>query len=64
MDSKIEEGKKYIVRNETKTKKSGIDIVLGGQWGDEGKGKLVDILSQVNHIQYSISSSPLIFNIF
>jgi len=25
---------------------SGIDIVLGGQWGDEGKGKLVDILSQ------------------
>jgi len=26
-------------------KKQGIDIVLGGQWGDEGKGKLVDILS-------------------
>jgi len=25
---------------------SGIDVVLGGQWGDEGKGKLVDILSQ------------------
>ncbi len=25
----------------------GIDVVLGGQWGDEGKGKLVDILSQV-----------------
>lgn len=25
----------------------GIDIVLGAQWGDEGKGKLVDILSQV-----------------
>jgi hypothetical protein len=24
-----------------------IDVVLGGQWGDEGKGKLVDILSQV-----------------
>lgn len=24
----------------------GIDIVLGAQWGDEGKGKLVDILSQ------------------
>jgi len=24
----------------------GIDIVLGSQWGDEGKGKLVDILSQ------------------
>lgn len=25
---------------------SGIDIVLGAQWGDEGKGKLVDLLSQ------------------
>jgi len=24
----------------------GIDIVLGAQWGDEGKGKLVDVLSQ------------------
>lgn len=21
-----------------------IDVVLGAQWGDEGKGKLVDIL--------------------
>ena len=28
-------------------KKNGIDIVLGAQWGDEGKGKLVDMLSQV-----------------
>jgi len=28
------------------TKQKGIDVVLGGQWGDEGKGKLVDILSQ------------------
>lgn len=28
-----------------KKKQHGIDIVLGGQWGDEGKGKLVDILS-------------------
>jgi hypothetical protein len=25
----------------------GIDVVLGSQWGDEGKGKLVDMLSQV-----------------
>ncbi len=22
-----------------------VDVVLGAQWGDEGKGKLVDILS-------------------
>jgi len=28
------------------TKTHGIDIVLGAQWGDEGKGKLVDLLSQ------------------
>ena len=26
--------------------KSGVTVVLGGQWGDEGKGKLVDILAQ------------------
>ena len=31
----------------SKPRKHGIDVVLGGQWGDEGKGKLVDILSQV-----------------
>ena len=24
----------------------GVVVVLGGQWGDEGKGKLVDILAQ------------------
>jgi adenylosuccinate synthase len=29
-------------------KKRGIDVVLGAQWGDEGKGKLVDMLSQVS----------------
>ena len=27
----------------------GIDVVLGSQWGDEGKGKLVDMLSQVSY---------------
>lgn len=30
----------------TSPPKNGIDIVLGAQWGDEGKGKLVDLLSQ------------------
>lgn len=25
---------------------AGVTVVLGGQWGDEGKGKLVDILAQ------------------
>lgn len=25
---------------------AGVDVVLGAQWGDEGKGKLVDMLSQ------------------
>jgi hypothetical protein len=32
--------------------KHGIDVVLGAQWGDEGKGKLVDILSQVSFDRY------------
>lgn len=41
---KIEEPKVFTI---DKSGKSGIDVVLGGQWGDEGKGKLVDILSQV-----------------
>ena len=31
----------------TPVRKNGIDVVLGAQWGDEGKGKLVDMLSQV-----------------
>ena len=31
-----------------KSAKPGIDVVLGSQWGDEGKGKLVDMLSQVS----------------
>jgi hypothetical protein len=31
--------------------KHGIDVVLGAQWGDEGKGKLVDMLSQVSFDQ-------------
>jgi adenylosuccinate synthase len=25
-------------------------MVLGAQWGDEGKGKLVDVLSQAAHV--------------
>jgi adenylosuccinate synthase len=25
---------------------NGVTVVLGSQWGDEGKGKLVDILSE------------------
>lgn len=32
-----------------KGSKQGIDVVLGAQWGDEGKGKLVDMLSQVSY---------------
>mmetsp|Transcript_48011 Transcript_48011/g.71165 ORF Transcript_48011/g.71165 Transcript_48011/m.71165 type:complete len:557 (+) Transcript_48011:113-1783(+) len=39
--------KKEVVGKGGNPKKvHGVDIVLGGQWGDEGKGKLVDILSQ------------------
>jgi hypothetical protein len=47
MDAQKNQNEKYIARRLTSAKQKGIDIVLGGQWGDEGKGKLVDILSQV-----------------
>ena len=30
-------------------------VVLGAQWGDEGKGKLVDILAQVRPVQSRIA---------
>lgn len=36
---------KYVPPSPPK-KSYGIDVVLGAQWGDEGKGKLVDMLSQ------------------
>jgi adenylosuccinate synthase len=47
----IAQKEKYVPNTNTSTntsnkQTSGIDVVLGGQWGDEGKGKLVDILSQ------------------
>ena len=29
-----------------RARRAGVAVVLGGQWGDEGKGKLVDILAQ------------------
>ena len=31
--------------SEAESKRGTVDVVLGAQWGDEGKGKLVDILS-------------------
>ncbi|GMI10134.1 hypothetical protein TrRE_jg1042 [Triparma retinervis] len=37
----------------------GIDIVLGAQWGDEGKGKLVDILSQTYDVCARLKSLEL-----
>ena len=41
-------GQSELARRQTMANaKYGIDIVLGAQWGDEGKGKLVDMLSQV-----------------
>lgn len=34
------------VKRQKRDEKAGVSVVLGGQWGDEGKGKLVDILAQ------------------
>ena len=28
----------------------GVDVLLGLQWGDEGKGKIVDVLTVLNMI--------------
>ncbi len=40
-----------VVHNVKRKHRRGVvDVVLGAQWGDEGKGKLVDILSS----KYSI----------
>ena len=40
-------GRSQLPPPKQQDKTHGIDIVLGAQWGDEGKGKLVDCLSQV-----------------
>lgn len=39
-----------------------VAVVLGTQWGDEGKGKLVDILAQQYDIvaRAQVYSSPLV----
>jgi hypothetical protein len=37
----------------------GIDVVLGAQWGDEGKGKLVDMLSQVCSSRIAVKCNAL-----
>jgi hypothetical protein len=42
------------------TKRAGIDVVLGAQWGDEGKGKLVDILSQVGEEECNVSDNFIV----
>ena len=38
------EGKSVHIHKRFKSK-GAVDVVIGAQWGDEGKGKLVDILS-------------------
>ncbi|KAG7353894.1 adenylosuccinate synthetase [Nitzschia inconspicua] len=39
-------GTANLSSDSSKSQRHGIDVVLGAQWGDEGKGKLVDMLSQ------------------
>lgn len=43
--SNVIEAKADVAASIDPSKRSIIDVVLGAQWGDEGKGKLVDILS-------------------
>ena len=39
-------GEPEVKRHRRDGSSGGVVVVLGGQWGDEGKGKLVDILAQ------------------
>jgi adenylosuccinate synthase len=50
-----------IERKPPPVKRNGIDVVLGAQWGDEGKGKLVDMLSQVSCGTLSKLTTPFKF---
>lgn len=34
-----------LLNGEDKHQKKGVTVVLGAQWGDEGKGKVVDMLA-------------------
>lgn len=43
--SNVIEAKANIEPSLDPSKRSIVDVILGAQWGDEGKGKLVDILS-------------------
>jgi adenylosuccinate synthase len=36
---------KSVLKTFNSSDKGGVDVVVGAQWGDEGKGKLVDVLS-------------------
>ena len=48
LESSLKLGLEGASPSKTSSSKSKIDVVLGAQWGDEGKGKLVDMLSQVS----------------
>lgn len=52
-----------IKSNEHWEMQSGVSVVLGGQWGDEGKGKLVDILAQDADIVCRCNVSPQLANV-
>jgi hypothetical protein len=43
--SNVIEAKANVEPSLDPSKRSIVDVILGAQWGDEGKGKLVDILS-------------------
>ena len=42
---KDESGKCSLNKTTTLSKKMAVDVLLGLQWGDEGKGKIVDVLT-------------------
>lgn len=52
---RIQHGRKRVLTfrvsaSKSKQLESQVSVVLGTQWGDEGKGKLVDILAQESDV--------------
>mgnify|MGYP000512202675 CR=1 FL=1 len=35
-------------------------IIMGGQWGDEGKGKIVDLLSRESNVVARYTLGPML----
>jgi adenylosuccinate synthase len=46
VEASLKRTQKTLEEANNKSTRPNVDVILGAQWGDEGKGKLVDILSE------------------